>query len=196
MLFIRSGLSLTKWLAIICLFTASLVQAGGTHAPDADEDGMAARAQAGLRVNWTAREAPAPRQWIRFKILGINDFHGQLSPRSVGGRPAGGAAVLASYLKQASADAPDGAFIVQAGDQVGASPPNSALLQDEPAISVLNLLANPHCGVLPQQRMHPRCNVIGTLGNHEFDEGVTELTRLLDGGNHADGPFLEDPWRG
>ena len=196
MLLIRSGLSLTKWLAIICLFTASLVQAGGTHAPDADEDNVAARAQAGLRVDWTAREAPAPRQWIRFKILGINDFHGQLSPRSVGGRPAGGAAVLASYLKQASADAPDGAFIVQAGDQVGASPPNSALLQDEPAISVLNLLANPHCGVLPQQRMHPRCNVVGTLGNHEFDEGVTELTRLLDGGNHADGPFLEDPWRG
>jgi 5'-nucleotidase len=37
---------------------------------------------------------------------------------------------------------------------------------------------------------------VGTLGNHEFDEGVTELRRLLDGGNHANGPFLENPWRG
>lgn len=179
--------------ASLLLLMATLAQA---HGPQADDDHAVVRAQAGLRVSWTAREAPDPRQWIRFKVLGINDFHGQLSPRAVGTRPAGGAAVLASYLEHAAARAADGAFIVQAGDQVGASPPNSALLQDEPAISLLNLLANEHCGTLPQQRTHPRCNVIGTLGNHEFDEGVAELTRLLGGGNHADGPFLDDPWRG
>ena len=43
-------------------------------------------------------------------------------------RPVGGAAVLASYL-EAAADQADGpAFIIHAGDHVGASPPNSALL--------------------------------------------------------------------
>jgi len=59
--------------------------------------------------------------------------------------PAGGAAVLASYLKAAQAQAKDGAFIVHAVDFVGASPPSSALLQDEPSISFLNVLANSEC---------------------------------------------------
>jgi 5'-nucleotidase len=44
--------------------------------------------------------------------------------------------------------------------------------------------------------MDPRCNLAGTVGNHEFDEGIVELQRLLGGGNHAKGPFLETPWRG
>lgn len=179
------------------LVSISTAQAGGAHFfGDPEQDDPALRAQANLRVDWTAREAPDPRHWIRFKILGINDFHGQLSGRTVGGRPAGGAAVLASYLKNAAAQAPDGAFIVNAGDHVGASPPNAALLQDEPAIGVLNLLTNQHCGTRPQERSNPWCNVVGTLGNHEFDEGVAELKRLLDGGNHPNGPFLEDPWGG
>ena len=38
--------------------------------------------------------------------------------------------------------------------------------------------------------------MVGTLGNHEFDEGKDELLRLLYGGNHANGPFLENPYRG
>jgi hypothetical protein len=42
----------------------------------------------------------------------------------------------------------------------------------------------------------PQCNLVGTLGNHEFDEGKDEILRLLDGGNHFTGPFLEDPYRG
>ena len=33
-------------------------------------------------------------------------------------------------------------------------------------------------------------------GNHEFDEGKDELMRLLNGGNHSTGPFLENPYRG
>src|SRR5262249_11789311 len=35
-----------------------------------------------------------------------------------------------------------------------------------------------------------------TLGNHEFDEGRAELNRLLEGGNHFNGPFLEKKWKG
>lgn len=152
------------------------------------------RAAAARTVDWHQPGAANPESWIHVKLLGINDFHGQLQPRTLAGRPVGGAAVLASYLEAAAAEAPDGALLIHAGDQVGASPPVSALLQDEPSISFLNLLANGHCNY--RFKLEPRCDVVGTLGNHEFDEGTTELLRLLNGGNHADGPFLESPWRG
>jgi 2',3'-cyclic-nucleotide 2'-phosphodiesterase (5'-nucleotidase family) len=132
---------------------------------------------------------------FRVKVLGSNDFHGQLETgRVVAGRPVGGAAVLASYLKSAQAGIEGQTIIVHAGDHVGASPPASALLQDEPSISFLNLLANESCSAA--DRLNPACNVVGTVGNHEFDEGMNELLRLLSGGNFATGAFLEDPFPG
>jgi len=164
--------------------------AGHHHA----EGGPESRAAAAHAVTWRRPGTANPESWVRFKVLGINDFHGQLQPRALFGRPVGGAAVLAAYLQAAAAEAPQGALLVHAGDQVGASPPVSALLQDEPSIGFLNLLANRHCSY--RFRLHPLCNLTGTLGNHEFDEGSAELLRLLEGGNHDDGPFQEDPWRG
>ena len=159
-----------------------------------EEDSLQLREAASGRVHWRrSGEVPESRR-VSVQLLGINDFHGQLSPRSVANRPAGGAAVLGAYLKAASAGVEDSTFIAHAGDYVGASPPNSALLQDEPAISVLNLLANDDCKY--ENTDKPKCNVVGTLGNHEFDEGKSELLRLLRGGDHASGPFLESPWRG
>ncbi|MBD0306400.1 MAG: bifunctional metallophosphatase/5'-nucleotidase [Nitrospiraceae bacterium] len=138
------------------------------------------------------RHEPDP---AHIKILAINDFHGSLSAgRTVGNRPVGGAAVLASYLKAAQTGWEDRTVLVHAGDHVGASPPVSALLQDEPAMMFLNLLANEHCAVA--DRHNPHCNVVGTPGNHEFDEGQDELKRLLDGGTHLKGPFLEAPYEG
>jgi 5'-nucleotidase len=132
---------------------------------------------------------------FRVKVLGFNDFHGQLEAgRVVAGRPVGGAAVLASYLKSAQAGLEGQTLIVHAGDHVGASPPASALLQDEPSIAFLNLLANESCSAA--DRLNPTCNIVGTVGNHEFDEGMNELLRLLSGGNFATGPFLEDPYPG
>jgi 5'-nucleotidase len=129
------------------------------------------------------------------KLLGFNDFHGHLDQgQKVAGRPVGGADVLLSYLEAAEAGIENQTLIIHAGDEVGASPPDSALLQDEPSISVLNLLVNPSCSLT--DRMNPNCNLVGTLGNHEFDEGKVELLRLIDGGNFATGPFLEDPYRG
>ncbi|AVX15117.1 bifunctional metallophosphatase/5'-nucleotidase [Stutzerimonas stutzeri] len=165
------------------------------------QEGLQARQQASERRRWRAPDW-RPEPVVSVNILGINDFHGQLSPRTVAGRPAGGAAVLASYLRSASREY---TLIVHDGDQVGASPPNSALLRDEPAISLLNLLANPFCRPfswqmkLPRSAQHlaqQRCNVVGTLGNHEFDYGKNELLRQLTGGNHANGPYLEDNWQG
>jgi 5'-nucleotidase len=132
---------------------------------------------------------------LHVKLLGFNDFHGHLDAgQKVAGRPVGGAGVLVSYLRAAELGIEDQTIIVHAGDEVGASPPDSALLQDEPSIQVLNLLANSSCSYT--DKMNPACNLVGTLGNHEFDEGRVELLRLLNGGNFVTGPFLEDPYRG
>jgi 5'-nucleotidase len=132
---------------------------------------------------------------VPVQILAINDFHGHISPdQKVNGRPVGSAPVLAAYLKKAQKDFAGCTIIASAGDLVGASPPDSALLQDEPAIMFMNLLGNNQCSV--KDRLNPACNLVGTVGNHEFDEGVGELKRLIDGGNFPQGPFLESPWRG
>lgn len=185
-------------LTFVALLTLALPTAGLTDPADdcgaEPQDSAELRAQAATRLSWRDSRAANPESWIRFKLLGFNDFHGQLEGRSLAGRPVGGAAVLAAYLKAESTESANGALIIHAGDHVGATPPASALLQDEPSIRFLNLLANEHCR---QDRPdHPLCNVVGTLGNHEFDEGVSELRRLLRGGNHASGPFLQDPYPG
>ncbi len=159
----------------------------------------------GERVSWQD-PAASPAHLLHLHLLAFNDFHGNLETPAApdAGRPAGGAAVLAAYLEAAQERDPAHTLIIHAGDQLGASPPITRLLQNEPAIQFLNLLADPRrC---PRgQATHfykvtdPRpdsCNVIGTPGNHEFDAGPTELLRLLQGGNAANGPFLERPWRG
>ncbi|MEH6908170.1 bifunctional metallophosphatase/5'-nucleotidase [Neobacillus drentensis] len=120
-------------------------------------------------VNPNKGKPPAANnQFIQVQLLGINDLHGQINiTRKVNGKPVGRVDYLAAYLKQREAENKN-TLLVQAGDMVGASPPVSALLQDEPTIEVLNKLGFD----------------IGTVGNHEFDEGVTELLRLIKGGAH------------
>ena len=146
-------------------------------------------------LSLTTYRAAQADETVRVRLLGFNDFHGQLGPgREVEGRPVGSAPVLAAYLRDEIARFDGPSFIVHGGDFVGGSPYASALLQDEPAIAFLNALGNEHCD--SARTPHPRCNVIGTLGNHEFDEGVPELLRLLHGPTHALGPFLDDPYRG
>jgi 5'-nucleotidase len=152
---------------------------------------LASAALSALLLGTSAAWA-APASNLKVKLLAINDFHGQLSSKTVSGRPAGGAAVLASYLKNAQVGMEDRSIIISDGDFVGASPANSALLQDEPSIQFLNTLANAYCS----DKMNSRCNVLATVGNHEFDEGVTELFRMMNGGNFAKGPFIENPYSG
>jgi 5'-nucleotidase len=156
-------------------------------------------------VEWSAPNATGAGT-VHLQLLGFNDFHGNLQiPVGGSSRPVGGAAALAAYLKAAEREMPDRTLILHAGDQLGASPPATRLLRNEPGIEFLNLLANRHCRygdatrAVPARewRHHPnRCNVVGTLGNHEFDAGIDEIHRLLEGGNSADGPFLENPFRG
>ncbi len=106
--------------------------------------------------------------YVQVQLLGINDFHGQLNKyRKVSGAIAGGAEYLAAYLKKYKNENPN-TLLVHAGDMVGGSPPISSQFQDEPTIDFLNLL---HIDV-------------GTPGNHELDEGVQEMKRLINGGYH------------
>ncbi|HQD25559.1 bifunctional UDP-sugar hydrolase/5'-nucleotidase [Methanoculleus sp. DTU007] len=116
--------------------------------------------------------SPGPEP-VHVKILAVNDFHGQFPDgQKLDGEPAGSAPVLASYLKGAMADADDATtFIVFPGDVVGASPPESGLLLDEPTLLFFNSFAD-DCS-----------KMVATFGNHEFDRGVDELLRIVHGGN-------------
>lgn len=124
---------------------------------------------------------------IPVQILGINDVHGNINTTGktwIGYRSyqnAGNAARLAGYLNNAESDFkkknPNGTTIrVEAGDIVGASPATSSLLQDEPTMHAL-------------KQMHIE---IGTLGNHEFDEGLDEFNRVLEGKAPKKGQFNQE----
>jgi 5'-nucleotidase len=198
----------SSWIVVVlaALCGAGVVNAAGAGAPGAES----AKATnpwppptAG--VSWSKPKASAGPT-VHLRLLAFNDFHGNLqSPTVSSARPVGGAAALAAYLKALQLADPNRTLIVHAGDQLGASPPITALLHNEPAIEFLNLLANRHCrygsamrffDAAHWQRDFNRCNVIGTLGNHEFDAGPDEIRRLLGGGNAPGGPFLENPYRG
>lgn len=114
-------------------------------------------------------QTPAKQnRYIDVQMLGINDLHGQLDTvKKINNKEAGGAEYLAAYLRDREKQNPN-TLMVHAGDIVGASPPVSALLQDEPTIEILNDLGFD----------------VGTIGNHEFDEGIDEMRRLIYGGYH------------
>lgn len=126
-----------------------------------------------ILISTTSRDkkpekANAAETLISVQILGINDFHGQLDVyRTSKNRRVGGAEYLAAYLKKHKLENPN-TLLVHAGDVVGASAAVSSLHQDEPTIEFLNTLEFD----------------VGTVGNHEFDEGHDELKRLLFGGKH------------
>ena len=150
---------------------------------------------ASKKVSWRLFKGNRTSNIIKGKIIGINDFHGQIiEGKMVGGRPVGSAAVLKSYLKEEEKKYGNRIFYVSAGDLIGGSPPESALLQDEPTIMFFNMLGNQWCSYI--YKYNQFCNLIGIPGNHEFDEGISELSRIIKGGNHKNGPFLEDPYKG
>ena len=125
-----------------------------------------------------AKPKPVPQNRITdIQLLGVNDFHGNLEPpRQVDGRTVGGAAYLASYLNEYEADNPKRTITVHAGDLVGATPLISSYFHDEPTIYAANLMGFD----------------VGTLGNHEFDEGGEEMLRLINGGQRDDGKQFKD----
>ena len=164
-------------------------QCGGTDVEDS------ARSPENHETRWFSKHRD-PHHLEHLRLIAFNDFHGHLSAgQKVSSRPVGGAAVMASWIEESERTAPGGEYlIVHAGDHVGASPPVSALLEDEPSLSFLNILAGANCH--DRMFLEPGCRIVGTLGNHEFDKGRAELLRKLHGGNSATGPFLENPWKG
>jgi 2',3'-cyclic-nucleotide 2'-phosphodiesterase (5'-nucleotidase family) len=108
-------------------------------------------------------------------IVGLNDFHGQLesTTMTIDGRavPVGGASPLATMFDEELATLPPGSFLFAGGDNVGASPANSSLLEDRPAIDVENAWGLDAT----------------SYGNHEFDYGVDRLKAQQE---QADFPFL------
>ena len=90
----------------------------------------------------------------------------------------------------------DGIIIALPGDVFGASPPESGLLLDEPTMLFFNGYANPYCAIGSNSPNTP-CNMVATPGNHEFDKGIPELMRKINGGNGATNiTHLVDPYPG
>ncbi|MFG2588150.1 bifunctional metallophosphatase/5'-nucleotidase [Streptomyces sp. NPDC048438] len=122
-----------------------------------------------------------PSRTVDVQLLSFNDLHGNLEPPAgsagtvsetqadgtVKSVPAGGVEYLATSLRDARKGNPY-SVTAAGGDMVGASPLLSGLFHDEPTIEALNGLDLD----------------VTAVGNHEFDEGATELARLQNGGCH------------
>jgi len=122
-----------------------------------------------------------PSRTVDVQLLSFNDLHGNLEPPAgsagtvsetqadgtVKPVPAGGVEYLATSLRNARKGNPY-SVTAAGGDMVGASPLLSGLFHDEPTIEALNGLDLD----------------VTAVGNHEFDEGATELARLQNGGCH------------
>jgi 2',3'-cyclic-nucleotide 2'-phosphodiesterase (5'-nucleotidase family) len=123
---------------------------------------------------------------IKVQILSFNDFHGNIEP------PKGSAKMLltedpsqqklggSEYLSTTLSKLRKGvrySITASAGDVIGASPLLSGLFHDEPTVDVMEALKLD----------------VSSVGNHEFDEGLTELLRIQYGGCHpVDGCYFPD----
>jgi 5'-nucleotidase len=134
-----------------------------------------------------ASAADPPGQLVQVQLLGFNDYHGYLEtdsnpgPGNVGADPAGGGEYLSAKLRELR-QGHKNSLTVAAGDLVGGSPFLSGLFHDEPSVESLNAMGLD----------------VSSVGNHEFDEGVTELLRMQNGGCHpVDGCYFpQSPYAG
>ncbi|MFG2048435.1 bifunctional metallophosphatase/5'-nucleotidase [Micromonospora sp. NPDC048935] len=138
-------------------------------------------------VATSPEQADARPKPVDVTLLALNDFHGNLEPPSgssgtIAGQTAGGVEYLATHLAELRAAAKKkNTITVAAGDLIGASPLLSAAFHDEPTIEALSMAGLDYASV----------------GNHEFDEGATELLRMQNGGCHpVDGCADGTPFRG
>ncbi len=121
---------------------------------------------------------------LTVQLLGINDYHGHVestTPGDIYGVPAGGAEFLSAKLSELRTGKAH-SLTVAAGDLIGGSPAFSGLFHDEPSVETLNAMELD----------------VSSVGNHEFDEGVTELLRMQNGGCHpVDGCYFpSEPYPG
>ncbi|EFF88606.1 5'-nucleotidase, partial [Streptomyces sp. e14] len=118
---------------------------------------------------------------VDVQLLSFNDFHGNLEPPAGSSGQvtetepdgatkkidAGGVEYLATSLRTARKGHPY-SVTAAAGDLIGASPLLSGLFHDEPTVEAMNKLDLD----------------VTSVGNHEFDEGASELARMQNGGCH------------
>jgi 2',3'-cyclic-nucleotide 2'-phosphodiesterase (5'-nucleotidase family) len=137
-----------------------------------------------------APKTPKPAPTVPLQLLSFNDYHGHLQPPAGGDGnllaadgttiPAGGVEYLTTHLKQLR-EGHRNTMTVAAGDLIGGSPFLSGLFKDEPSVETLDTLGLD----------------VSSVGNHEFDEGVTELLRMRYGGCHpVEGCFDDDGYSG
>jgi 5'-nucleotidase len=158
--------------------------------------GMAATAIAALVAGTPAVAGAAPAQGnpnlTTVQLLSINDYHGNLEALQSLRLPAdvdpartfaGGSENLATKLTELRTAAGDAnSLTVAAGDLIGGSTFISGMFHDEPSVESLNAMGLD----------------VSSVGNHEFDEGTTELLRMQEGGCHpVDGCYFPDePYAG
>ncbi len=121
---------------------------------------------------------------VPLHILAVNDFHGQIaSGETMNGSPVGSIPVLGAYLQEKIAEYGENYTIIALpGDFSGASPVESNLLLDEPAILFFNSFVTGDWKKTTVRNTSD-IRVVATIGNHEFDRNITELLRLINGGN-------------
>ena len=168
----RSGRRVLAGISVLTLSLAAAALAGST-----------ASAGPGDNPNPPSNPDP-PGQLIDLQLLGFNDYHGHVesnTPGTVGGVAAGGSEYLSAKLTELREDNKY-SLTVAAGDLIGGSPAFSGLFHDEPSIETLNAMDLD----------------VSSVGNHEFDEGVTELLRMQNGGCHpvAGCYFPDQPYPG
>jgi 5'-nucleotidase len=131
-------------------------------------------------------QTPAPTEPVTVRVIGFNDFHGNLEPAGLTlpwpdpankertlRLAAGGAANLAGLVQALRAGAKH-SIVVSSGDLIGGTPLISALFLHESTVDVMNRIGLD----------------IATPGNHEFDAGREELLRVMGGGCRAN---VQDP---
>lgn len=119
---------------------------------------------------------------VLVQLLSMNDLHGkidqeyELDPDGDGTFDMYGRMdFVSAAMKEREQENPN-TLTVHAGDMIGGSSPVSGLLQDEPTVEILEEIGFD----------------VGTVGNHEFDEGTEELLRMVNGGEHPEGLGTDD----
>jgi 5'-nucleotidase len=132
----------------------------------------------------TPAPPPAPQAPVHLRVIGFNDFHGNLEPAQLtltlpdpakpGATqrvPTGGATAFAGLVNALRAGAAH-SVVVSSGDMIGAAPLVSTMFRHESTVDVMNRI-----GV-----------DVAAAGNHEFDAGTAELKRVIGGGCAPNAP--------
>lgn len=127
-------------------------------------------------------EEEAPNEGVlELQLLSLNDLHGKidqeysLDPDGDGVFDMYGRMDYTAAAMKEREQENEHTLIVHAGDMIGGSSPISGLLQDEPTVEIMEAIGFD----------------VGTVGNHEFDEGLDELLRMVNGGDHPEGKGTE-----